>query len=424
MKKIPRITRALGEIDEELISEAQNAEIMPRKKAIIKWGSLAACFALLVTCSALILPAVLGDEGDERDENENAAVEDGSPEGEPDGQSPSGQEESRDGKYKYALMQSESGMILWQWEWLATCERYTNLTLDGVEYRGSGREISRELIGESLGAHSIVGFDYISEDKYTEQFELYSLRYADPSRFIAALMDGRYYIFKRDGYASPSTLGELFEQVDMEKAVTLGRFSKGSDGPDGEHFMLKDDSFVWNTLRECSDAEFVEDDGWRRGDREYLSFSITSETLGVYRVAMYIIEDGYLWTNAFDYAYVFNIGKDAAKSIIDYAEENSERAEYQPYRNSVYGKVVEITDGYLIIDDTDICKDPAEGESFRVPLDDIRISRYVENRVVGLGSLVQVSYEGSIDENNENTVGKAVSISTVMFVEGEVLIPE
>ena len=32
----------------------------------------------------------------------------------------------------------------------------------------------------------------------------------------------------------------------------------------------------------------------------YISFTITSEALGVYKHAMYITEDGYFWTNAFN----------------------------------------------------------------------------------------------------------------------------
>ena len=54
---------------------------------------------------------------------------------------------------------------------------------------------------------------------------------------------------------------------------------------------------------------------WVAHDREYYSFTITSETLGVYKVAMYVTVDGYLWTNAFNYQYLFNIGEDAAGSL-------------------------------------------------------------------------------------------------------------
>ena len=73
------------------------------------------------------------------------------------------------------------------------------------------------------------------------------------------------------------------------------------DGPDDKHYELNSDDYIWSVLTECNDAAFVEDDKWMVHDREYLSFTITSEVLGVYRVAMYVTEDGYLWTNAFSY---------------------------------------------------------------------------------------------------------------------------
>ena len=83
-----------------------------------------------------------------------------------------------------------------------------------------------------------------------------------------------------------------------------GKVGSG-DGPDDKHYELNSDDYIWSVLTECNDAAFVEDDKWMVHDREYLSFTITSEVLGVYRVAMYVTEDGYLWTNAFSYQYLF-----------------------------------------------------------------------------------------------------------------------
>ena len=97
---------------------------------------------------------------------------------------------------------------------------------------------------------------------------------------------------------------------------------------------------------------------WVAHDREYYSFTITSETLGVYKVAMYVTVDGYLWTNAFNYQYLFNIGEDAASKIIKYAKENSTEAEYEPYQNTIVGKITEITDEYILLDDSILCANP------------------------------------------------------------------
>jgi len=41
-----------------------------------------------------------------------------------------------------------------------------------------------------------------------------------------------------------------------------------------------------------------------------------------------------------------------------------------------------------------------------------------------VGDMVQVSFEGDMDENNENTLERAVSISKVVIHGEDVLIPE
>lgn len=82
------------------------------------------------------------------------------------------------------------------------------------------------------------------------------------------------------------------------------------------YYVFQNDEYVWEILSECRNASFVEDQTWTVGDRSYLSFTITSEALGVYKAALYVTEDGCLCTNAFSWQYLFNIGEDAAGKII------------------------------------------------------------------------------------------------------------
>ncbi len=358
----------------------------------LKWGSLAACFALLIIAGTTILPSLFGGDG------------------------------GATGKYKDFIQAGESAVI-WPWEYQTVYEKYTELKMDGVEYLGRGREVSASLVGESIGNHTVVGYDEIVDGKkYTEIFEIYQLKYADKSQFVAVKMDGKYYVFRNDEYAPPKTLGELFDLVDLPKVIELNRFSENGDGPDKKHYALNDDNYVWEVLSGCRNAEFVEDEKWTVYEREYLSFTVTSETLGVYRVTMYITADGYLWTNAFGYQYLFNIGEDAAEKIIKYAKENAAKAEYEPYRNAIAGKVVEITDGYILIDDTMLCKNPLDGATYKVLLNDLRISRYVDNEIIKVGDAVQIIFEGEIDDTN--TIDGAVSAYQVTISGGDVLIPE
>lgn len=390
--KTPRMANAVGHIDDDLITAAAESKRKAKHNPWLKWGSLAACFALLIIAGTTILPSLFGGDG------------------------------GTTGKYKDFIQAGESAVI-WQWEYQTVYEKYTELKMDGVEYLGRGREVSASLVGESIGNHTVVGYDEIVDGKkYTESFEIYQLKYADKSQFVAVKMDGKYYVFKNDEYAPPSTLGELFDLVDLPKVIELNRFSENGDGPDKKHYALNDDNYVWEVLLGYKNAEFIEDEKWTVYEREYLSFTVTSETLGVYRVAMYVTADGYLWTNAFGYQYLFNIGEDAAGKIIKYAKENSTKAEYEPYRNAIAGKVIEITDGYILIDDTMLCKNPLDGATYKVLLNDLRISRYVDNEIVKVGDTVQIIFEGEIDDTN--TIDGAVSAYQVTISGGDVLIPE
>ena len=378
--KIPRFSNAIGNLDEDLVEAA--AECKKKQNHLLKLGSIAACFALFVIAGTAILPSLFGGDGGTTD------------------------------KYKDFIQTGESA-IIWPWEYQTVYEKYTELKYDGIEYLGRGREVSASHVGEIIGNHTVVGYDEInSGKKYTEEFEVYKLKDAAQSQFVAVKMEGKYYVFKNDKYAPPSTLGELFDLMDLSKVIELNTFSENGDGPNKNHFVLNNDDYVWEVLAGCENAPFVEDEKWVAHDREYYSFTITSETLGVYKGAMYVTVDGYLWTNAFNYQYLFNIGEDAASKIIKYAKENS----------TIVGKITEITDEYILLDDSILCANPDDGITYKILLNDLRISRYAESGAIRVGENVQITYEGEIDESN--TIDSAISASDVVISGGDVLIPE
>ena len=390
MKK-PRFSNAIGNLDDDLIEAAAECKRKKKPNLWLKWGSVVACFAVFVIAGAMILPSLLDGDSAKPD------------------------------KYKDIIHAGESA-IIWPWEYRTVYEQYTALELDGVSYRSKGRAVSTDLVGELIGTCSVVGYDDIHNKSYTEDFEVYKLKYADKSQFVAVKMDGKFYTFNKQFYAPPSTLGELFDLVDLSQAIELSRFSENGDGPNKKHYTLNNDDYVWEVLAGCRDAAFIDTSANVENGKEYLSFTITSETLGVYKVAMYVTKDGYLWTNAFNYQYLFNIGENAAGKIIKYAKENSTETEYEPYQNTVTGKVVEITEEYIILDDTVICNDPADGTTYKILLNDLRIKRYVDHEIIKVGGMVQITFEGEIDD--QNTVDTAISAANVMISKGEVLIPE
>ncbi len=394
--KTPRIANAIGHIDDDLVSGAVGSK-KKKKNVWVKWGSLAACFAVLVIAGAAVLPSRLEGNITHR---------------------------GTDGRYKDYHIAGESA-IVWPWEYLTVYEKYTNVEIDGMEYLGKGRTVSEALVGESIGSYAMIGYDKINHGKkYTAKFEAYALKDIAQSQFIAVKMEDSYYVFQSNEYAPPGTLGELMDVIDLSKVVELSRFSENGDNPSSNHFELSNDDYIWEVLADCRSASFVEDQTWMAGDRDYLSFTITSEALGVYKVALYVTEDGYLWTNAFNWQYLFHIGEEAASKIINYAKENSMEAEYEPYINVVVGTIMEITEEYILVDDSVLCKNPADGITYKVMLNDLRISRYVDYGVIQAGNTVQISYHGEINENNDNTIEGAISASKATISDGDVFIPE
>lgn len=395
--KIPKIANAMGRIDEELVSGAAGSEMKKQKKKKInwaKWGALAACFAVIAIASAAILPSLFGGNA--------------------------GRTENR---YKDFHLQTGEGAILWPWEYRTVYEKYTEIEVDGIKYRSKGRAVPDELLGERIGTYTVHAFDDNNE-AHTIEVEAYKLQNVAQNQFVAVKMEGANYVFKKDEYAPPRTLGELLEAVNLPKVVELGRFSENGDDPDSKHFTLNSDDFVWEILSGCKDAAFVEDQRWNEYDREFISFTVTSEALGVYKVAMYVTSDGYLWTNAFEWQYLFEIGEDAAGKIIRYAKEHSTKASFEPYMPSIAGKIVEITGDHILIDDSILCVRPEDGITYKVPLEDLRVSRYVDLGVIAVGDTVAISYEGEIDEAHGNTVGGVVSVSEAVISGGDVMIPE
>ena len=138
---------------------------------------------------------------------------------------------------------------------------------------------------------------------------------------------------------------------------------------------------------------------------------------------MYITEDGYFWTNAFNGAYLYRIGTDAAKAIIDYAVDNAVPGEFVPYMHRLAGTITEIGDGYILVDDSILCADPAEGMVFKILTEDIRLRRCLEYPVghITPGEFVMISFTGSVEEGN--VISQGYHISPAFLSEnGDVLV--
>lgn len=397
--KVSRIANAIGHLDDDLISGAVGGK-KKAKAARLKWGAVAACFAVVLIAGIAVLPSFLGG---------NVAAS----------------SEPADSPRKGVTISELA--ICWPWEYQTIYERYGRIEVKGEVYDGRMREIGASLVGECIGTYEGWGYEDIDsheQKEHRETFAVYAIHGVADSEFVAVMMEGRYYVFQREAYAPPADLGELMASVALPEVLELEYFSKNGDDADARQFLLADDAYLWEVLSGCSDAKFADSDKWTEDGRESISFRITSEALGIYKRVFTITKDGYLWTNAFDWAYIFDIGEDAAGKIMRYAAEHSTEAEFEPYRRTVAGEVTEITDKYLVVDDSILCEDPADGRKFKVSLEDLRIRRYVEYGVIGIGDMIAVEYEGNIDAEAGNLVQGAVSMSGAKISEGTVWIPE
>ena len=397
--KIPKIAEAMGEIDVDLVS-ASAKERRRVRQPWIKWSILtAACLCVIIVAGMIVVPMMMGGEdilpGKDRETVSFGDLE---------------------RHYKSMdTVRTESGMI-WPAEYRTVMEKHSHIIWSFRNYVTSGMVVQPQNLGDKIG-------NYLG-------FEVREVKGAPEKHVIALGIEGVYYAYRcQDGYEDmPATLGELFDQYHLAKVLELDRFAE-HQGRDERYYALTDDAYIIEVLASCRDAAlYVPEQGkeWERSE-EYLSFTMTSDRLGVYKKAMYITKDGYLWTNVFDYAYIYEIGTEAANKIIDYAMTNSVEKPMEPYEYRLAGTLTKIEDGYAYIDDSIMCVDPDEGMVFRVSTDDLRVSRCLVEDLTGIrpGDLVVVTFRGGIDLADGNLILDARSIDEGYLSEGGgVAVPE
>ena len=396
--KTPRISEAIGNLPEDLVNGAVTYKRTSKKKSFIKWGSIAACFMVMVMAAALIVPMLLGGDpisigGIDRD-------------------------------YKGVISGGES-YIDFPWEYKLGYEKYTSVKYDGNEYSSRARAIDEALLGEILGTCKAKGEDSYTNKTYTETLNVRKISGVSEEKMIAVEMENKYYVYFNSKVKCPATFGELLDAYNLSETLPLVKFSVNEGYKEKGYYQITDDEYIWQVLSECRDAEFyAENDKWNRGDRNYLSFTATSEELGVYKRVFYITEDGYVSTNVFDYSYVYYIGEDAANKIITHAKSNATEAEREQYEYTIAGTITEIGDGYVLIDDTVLCKDKNDGMVFKILTEDLIIRRYLECTNIKVGDTVAVKFQTEIVLGEDNTVSGAISMYKGKVTDSGMAVPE
>lgn len=394
-----KFSEAMSELDSKYVAEAIHYKKKLKCPAWTKWGIAAACFSVIFFAGMFAL---------RRNNISFVSISIGGIER----------------KYKNIYVADSELSIEWPWEYKTIVEQYTTLNLNGKEYLSRGCSVDASSVSGFIGTFDVAGYDENTNQSHKIAGEAYRIDGICEDRIVAVKLGGEFYVFYHNEYAPPANLGEVLDNYTLRQTLPLNEFTKYHGYEQNGHFRLDNDSYIWDVLNTCRDAEFVKDDNWNESDRNYLSFTATSDVLGIYKRVFNITEDGYVSTNIFDYTYIFQIGQEATNQIIAYASKNGAASEAEPYYASLAGTLAEIADGYILIDDTILCSNENDGMTFKVYLNDIRISRYIDLGEIGVGDIVVVYFTGDIDTNAGNVVEGALSISKGTISDGSVSVPE
>ena len=386
---IPRIVNAIGYIDDDLITAALEDPPRKRHNLMIKWMPVAACLAL-VMIAGILVPHFL----------RTATI--------------------AESKYKYHVSKTERA-IEWPWKYKTAAEKYPAIKFNGKQFTvKSQNPIHTDALGDEIGSCIAEGLDPDTEKKYTETFEVRKIHGISEELMIAAGNEDGFYVYAADESTAPDTLGKLLELYGLSQNIELNYVTKCENYEEKEELLLDNDDEIWQILAGRSDAKLDNtSDFFERENRIYLAFTAISETLGGYNWVIYISEDGYFATNILDYEYSYFIGKEAAGQIIRYVQKHSTETKSSSSAPTISGTVTEIGNGYMIVDNTALCRNPKAGKEYKVYTDDIKIRRWIESGELKEGDLVIVEYEGEISSNYE--VKGAYSIFTGTLEENGIL---
>lgn len=388
----------IGYIDDQLVEKADKYSVEKKKNTWVKWCAMAACLCLVAVGTICLY----NSSNDSADQISVGGVM---------------------RKYKNVSVGSSEKAIEWPWEYKTVAERFSAISFEGKEYSIKST-VNEAFVGDKIGACETVGYDVYTEQEYRQTFDLWQISGISETLMIAVEMEGQFYTFQCDEYIPPETLGEALDNYNLPQNLVLSSFGDYKDGKETGYYSIPDDDYIWQTLDGCRDARFVEDEAGGQISRDRITFTATSEPLGVYKRVFYVSADGYVGTNIFNWAYTFCIGEEAAADIITYAKKNSVETEQEPYYYSLVGTLTEIGDGYILVDDSILCANEKDGMVFKVMTSDLRISRCIDFQKIGTGSIVVIKFTEPIDIEAGNIVNGAVSMDKGTLLDGGVAVEE
>ncbi len=411
--KNEKLFAAIGQIDEDMIAAAMQDTPKQKKPVWIRYTAIAAALAVVVGAGAWLLHQQKPADPLKYTPIEPAPIES-------DGTVYIG---SIARKYKNSVgLNAESAVREWEWEYKTITEQYHSMTHNGTEYSVRGELTDGTFVGETIGTGTAYGFDIYENDKRHDlAVDVYSIRGIADELLVAVKLGNDYYVYGQEAYQPPADFGTFWESYNLAEYLQLNKFSYEIGYDVQGYYTLTDAAYIMEILQSCGDARFVEDEHWMKTRRKSVDFTVTSAALGVYKLGFSVIEDGYLWTNMMGYGYLFDIGEETAGRIIDYAMQHCREIPMEPFYPTLSGQIVAMENDCILIDDSALCENPEEGIVFRVPTEDIRISRHV--RFLAVGDWVMVTFADDVDAVNNYTVNGAFNIGKGVLYDGELLVP-
>lgn len=381
--KIPRIAHALSNIDEEYLAQSEQIKKQKIKKSTI--AAIAACTVIILSGA---ITAILHFANSD----------------------------------KYTVILNESLAHEWRWEDKTDYEKFPVVKFNSNEYRARANCVSEALIEKNIGSCTAENNDIYTNTDYTDEFEVYKITDISDRYLIAVKMNGVYYVYiKSDNNDFPQNFTELLNSTGLEKHLGFSRFSIKEKNNDENYRKLTNEADIWTYLSKCDGATLVTENYNYYDAEKTISFTVTSEALGIYKKSFKITSDGYVWTNIFDYSVVYYIGETQAREIMEYAMSNSTETEFEPYELYFSGTVTEINEQYLVVDNSVLKYNKKDGISVKIYLDDPKIRRAVKYEEPNVGDIVRVTYADDI-KNNE--IFGAYDIAKGRLVDSDVIIAE
>lgn len=381
--KIPRIAHALSNIDEEYLAQSEQIKKQKIKKSTI--AAIAACTVIILSGA---ITAILHFANSD----------------------------------KYTVILNESLAHEWRWEDKTDYEKFPVVKFNSNEYRARANCVSEALIEKNIGSCTAENNDIYTNTDYTDEFEVYKITDISDRYLIAVKMNGVYYVYiKSDNNDFPQNFTELLNSTGLEKHLGFSRFSIKEKNNDENYRKLTNEADIWTYLSKCDGATLVTENYNYYDAEKTISFTATSEALGIYKKSFKITSDGYVWTNIFDYSVVYYIGETQAREIMEYAMSNSTETEFEPYELYFSGTVTEINEQYLVVDNSVLKYNKKDGISVKIYLDDPKIRRAVKYEEPNVGDIVRVTYADDI-KNNE--IFGAYDIAKGRLIDSDVIIAE